>query len=225
MTPLDSARREALLRCFRLPPPQTMVARKSTLTNAFVSALIPSFSPTVEEIEEALCILGLDPFDLRCCYCGGLWHTWDHLRPLVTKCKPTGYITEIANLVPSCSPCNSSKGSSHWQKWMFGKAKGSPLTRGIPDLGLREKRLLAYEKWRKPVKVDFEAVLGLEDWNRYWSLHDAVVNDMKSAQAFANELRNRVVASLHVGRQSAEPVPFLPKDDSCEAELRDESRV
>src|SRR5947208_2927654 len=144
MTPLDATRREALLRCFGLPPSQTMVARKSTITNAFVSALIPSFPATAEEINEALQILGLDPFDLRCSYCGGTYHTWDHLRPLVTKCKPTGYVTEIANLVPSCSLCNSSKGASPWKKWMFGMAKGSPLARRVPDLESRANRLTEY---------------------------------------------------------------------------------
>jgi hypothetical protein len=215
-TPLDPARREALLRCFRLPPPQTMVARKSTLTNAFVSALIPSFVSTVEEIDEALRILGLDPFDLRCSYCGGLWHTWDHLRPLVKDCEPSGHITEIANLVPACSPCNSSKGASHWKKWMFGKAKGSPLTRRIPDLEIRAKHLTEFENWRIPIKIDFKAVLGEADWNQYWSLHDDVVNDMKKAQTVANQLRDRIVASLHVSRPSAELVPFLPKGDGFE---------
>jgi hypothetical protein len=195
-----------------------MVARKSTLTNAFVSALIPSFEPTPEDIDEALGILGLDPHDLRCCYCGGLWHTWDHLRPLVTQCKPTGYITEIANLVPSCTPCNSSKGASNWKKWMFGNAKGSPLTRRVPDLELREKRLTAYESWREPIKVDFQAVLGAADWMQYWSLHDAVVNDMKAAQQVANALRKRVEDSLHARRQAIKPPPFLAKDESCETD-------
>jgi hypothetical protein len=192
-----------------------MVARKSTLTNAFVSALIPSFEASAEDVDEALRILGLDPFDLRCAYCGGVSHTWDHLRPLVTKCKPTGYITEIANLVPSCSPCNSSKGSSHWRKWMFGKAKGSPLTKRIPDLESRAERLTTYENWREPIKVDFETVLGNADWSRYWSLHDAVVKDMYSAQEFANALRQRVEESLGAHRHAAMPPPFLPKDENC----------
>lgn len=214
MAPLEPGRREALLNCFRLPPPQTMVARKSTLTNAFVSALIPSFAPTVEEIDEALGVLGLDPFDLRCSYCGGSWHTWDHLRPLVTKCKPTGYVTEIANLVPSCSPCNSSKGASPWKKWMFGKAKGSPLARRIADLESRADRLTHFENWRKPIKVDFEAVLGARDWNNYWSLHDAVISDMKAAQQVANSLRKRVEDSLHAQHRIIEP-QFLAKDENC----------
>lgn len=216
MTPLDALRREALLQCFRLPPPQTMVARKSTLTNAFVSALIPSFVADAEEIDEALRILGLDPFDLRCSYCGGLYHTWDHLRPLVTKCKPTGYVTEIANLVPACSPCNSSKGASPWKKWMFGKAKGSPFTRRIPDLDSRANRLTEYENWREPIKVDFQAVLGDADWNGYWSRHDAIVNDMKAAQHVADSLRKRVVESLHSRRHAVQPAPFLAKDAGYE---------
>lgn len=194
-----------------------MVARKSTLTNAFVSALIPAYSPSVEEIDEALRLLYLDPFDLRCAYCGSKWHTWDHLRPLVTNCKPTGYITEIANLVPSCSPCNSSKGKSHWRKWMFGKAKGSPLARRVPDLESHAERLTAYENWREPVKIDFEGVLGSADWNRYWSLHDSVVKDMYAAQEFADALRKRVVASLDAHRPSAKPAPFLSKDESCDS--------
>jgi len=216
MTPIDSARRELVLRCFRLPPPQTMVARKSTLTNAFVSALIPSFDPMAEEIDEALKILELDPANLHCSYCGGPYHTWDHLRPLVTKCKPTGYVTEIANLVPSCSPCNSSKGASPWKKWMFGQAKGSPLTRCVPDLEARANRLAAFESWREPIKVDFETVLGNADWNHYWSLHDAVVSDMKAAQQVAALLRKRVEESLHAQRRAMKPPPFLAKDDGFE---------
>jgi hypothetical protein len=197
-----------------------MVARKSTLTNAFVSALIPSFEAAAEEINEALSILGLDPFDLRCCYCGGHWHTWDHLRPLVTKCKPTGYVTEIANLVPSCTPCNSSKGASPWKRWMFGKAKGSPLSRRIADLESRADRLTQFENWRVPIKVDFEAVLGATDWNHYWSLHDAVISDMKAAQRVANELQKRVEQSLHAQRRAAKP-QFLAGDETCAGDKSD----
>jgi hypothetical protein len=193
-----------------------MVARKSTLTNAFVSALIPSFPATAGEIDEALRILALDPFDLRCSYCGGPYHTWDHLRPLVTKCKPTGFVTEIANLVPSCSPCNSSKGASPWKKWMFGKAKGSPLSRHIADLESRADRLTQFESWRQPIRVDFQAVLGDADWKHYWQLHDDVVRDMKAAQEFANSLRKRVEESLHERRRAIKPPPFLASDDGCE---------
>jgi hypothetical protein len=64
--------------------------------------------------------------------------------------------------------------------------------------------------------VDFQAVLGDADWNSYWSLHDAVVNDMRAAQQVADALRKRVVDSLHARRHAVEPAPFLAKDESCE---------
>src|SRR5262245_20280770 len=95
---------------FRMPSVQTMKSRKSSITNAFVNAIIPTVFPTPEEIEQALVILGMAATDVRCAYCGNPMTEWDHLRPLVQKHRPTGYITEIANLVPSCGKCNQSKG-------------------------------------------------------------------------------------------------------------------
>jgi hypothetical protein len=173
-----------------------MVARTSTLTNAFVSALIPRVEPTADEIDEALLILALDPDDLRCSYCGQKYNTWDHLRPLVTGRKPTGFISEIANLVPACNPCNSSKGGSYWKDWMFGKASGSPASRRIPDVEARAVRLHAYESWREPIKLDFAAILGEIAWNDYWALCDRAVSDLRAAQDVANELKARIDAAV-----------------------------
>src|SRR3954452_17029718 len=68
---------------FRMPSVQTMMSRKSSITNAFVNSIIPVIPPTDAEVSEALKILGLDPTDLRCAYCGDRASEWDHLRPLV----------------------------------------------------------------------------------------------------------------------------------------------
>ena len=92
----------------------------------------------------------------------------------------------------------------------------SPLTRRIPELELLASRLTDYENWREPIKVDFQALLGDTDWNGYWSLHDAVVNDMKAAQQIADALRKRVEDALHAQRSRVKPPPFLAKDESCE---------
>lgn len=51
------------------------------------------------EVKEALGILELDADDLRCAYCGDKSTEWDHLRPIVKNKKPTGYISDIFNLV------------------------------------------------------------------------------------------------------------------------------
>src|SRR5687767_102420 len=96
--------------CFRMPSVQTMMSRKSSITNAFVNSLIPVIEPSAAEIAEALTILGMTVEDVRCAYCGDVASEWDHLRPLVVGRRPTGFISEIGNLVPSCGKCNQSKG-------------------------------------------------------------------------------------------------------------------
>src|SRR5262249_50591603 len=150
------------------------VSRKSSITNAFVSMVIPVIVPTPEEIEEALRILCMDPANVRCAYCGNPMTEWDHLRPLVLKMRPTGYVTEIANLVPCCAKCNQSKGGSQWRVWILNdRAKHSPKRRGIPDLAERIDRLEAYERWKSPTLIEFEAILGREVWEQYWSLWEA----------------------------------------------------
>jgi hypothetical protein len=64
-TPNDELRRKLLASAFQMPSVQTMVSRKSSITNAFVNAVIPVISPTIEEIEKALAILEMDPADVR----------------------------------------------------------------------------------------------------------------------------------------------------------------
>jgi 5-methylcytosine-specific restriction endonuclease McrA len=107
-------------------PPLKITSRTSSITNSFVQAIIPAVAFSADEQREALAHLGMTPDDLHCAYCGAVTTDWDHLRPLVKKKRPTGYISEIRNLVPSCGPCNQSKGASDWRVWMTGKAPGSP---------------------------------------------------------------------------------------------------
>src|ERR1039457_7082974 len=123
-----------LIAAFQMPSVQTMVSRKSSITNAFVNSVIPTIVPTADEIEESLRILGMDHNDVRCAYCGDGSSEWDHLRPLVVNRRPTGFITEIANLVPACGKCNQSKGNKDWKEWMRGSAAQSPARRGVLDI-------------------------------------------------------------------------------------------
>jgi len=170
-----------------------MTSRKTSITNAFVSAIIPSIRPSVEDIAEALCILGMDPSDVRCAYCGDRATEWDHLRPLVVKRRPTGFISEIANLVPACGKCNQSKGNKPWREWILGSAKLSPTGRGVSQIADRISRLEGYERWRAPTRVDFESVIAVDAWQHYWSLCERVIQDMRRCQEFADSLRAQVV--------------------------------
>jgi HNH endonuclease len=170
----------------------TVTGRSSTLTNAFITAIIPIIEPSEADELEALRILEIDPRDIRCAYCGDKSTEWDHLRPIITNQEPTGYITEIANLVPSCGKCNQSKGKSNWRTWMNGPARLSPRMRGIGDLNTRISRLELYERWREPHRIDFAAVAGPELWERHRQNWRDVLALLRTSQKLAREIREIV---------------------------------
>jgi hypothetical protein len=170
----------------------SVMGRSSSITNAFINAIIPTIEPTEAEELEALRILGMSPDSINCAYCGDKATEWDHLRAIIDKKEPTGYITEIANLVPACGKCNQSKGKSYWRTWMEGKAPLSPKTRGVPGLEDRIVRLTDYEKWREPTKIDFAAVVGPDMWELHRKNWRDVLNLLKSSQEVASEIRIRV---------------------------------
>lgn len=170
----------------------SVTGRSSSITNAFINAIIPAVQPTEEEELEALQILEIDPRDIRCAYCGDKFTEWDHLRPIISNQEPTGYITEIANLVPSCGKCNQSKGKSYWRTWMEGSARLSPKSRGIDDLEERVARLIRYEAWREPRKIDFAAIVGPEMWKRHRENWRTVLDLLKKSQELATEIRTIV---------------------------------
>jgi hypothetical protein len=174
---------------FQMPTSATITGRSSSITNAFVSAIIPVEFPTEAEVAEALAVLGMSRTNVRCIYCGDPSTEWDHLRPLVVEQKPTGFISEIANLVPSCGKCNQSKGKKDWREWMNSSAPRSPRMRGIPDLEARMTRLEAYQQWRQPKRLDFQALVGEELWTEYWNHWREILAHMKKSQAYAVKLK------------------------------------
>lgn len=176
----------------QLPTPMSVTGRSSSITNAFINAIIPVVVPTPEEELEALRILAIDPKDIRCAYCGEKATEWDHLRPIISNQEPTGYITEIANLVPSCGKCNQSKGKSYWRTWMEGNAKLSPKTRGVPGLAERVARLESYEAWRQPRKINFAEIVGPEMWQRHRQNWKSVLELLKKSQVLATAIRSIV---------------------------------
>jgi hypothetical protein len=198
--PMDESLRRQLLAAFRMPSVQTTVSRKSSITNAFVIAVIPVIQPTPEEIGQALALLGMVPSDVRCAFCGDKSSEWDHLRPLVQNRRPTGYISEIHNLVPACGKCNQSKGNKPWRAWMMSEAPQSPTGRKLPNIPDRIARLDAYENWRPPTKVDFETILGREDWDSYWALWESINTSLVQCKEVADLLLKRVNEHLEKTR-------------------------
>lgn len=176
----------------QMPAPGNIMGRSSSITNAFVNSIIPVVVPSEEEVLEALRILQIDPYHQTCAYCGDSSTEWDHLRPLVIRQKPTGFITEIANLVPACGKCNQSKGNRHWRSWIISNARLSPKSRGVADLDARIQHLELFEKWRNVKPINFEEIVGPELWITHWENWKRVISDMKTSQELAIQIRKAI---------------------------------
>ena len=181
---------------FQMPVPMKITGRLSSITNAFVNSIIPAIQPPDAEVVEALAILGMNPNDVRCAYCGDVSSEWDHLRAIVRDRRPTGYISEIRNLVPACGKCNQSKGNKEWRIWMFGPARLSPASRSVVDLTDRATRLEAYEAWGTPIKLDIPTIVGEENWAGHWRNLAEIESAMRSAHEQSVALRERLSASV-----------------------------
>ncbi len=117
---------------------------------------------------------------------------------MVLDKKPTGYISEIKNLVPSCGKCNQSKGNKEWETWVTSDAKLSPKSRGIKDITNRIENLRTFENWGNPIKVDFESLVGKEKWEQHWENWEQVQSTMKHAQELATKIK-KIIASSYAG--------------------------
>ena len=181
---------------FTMPKPVTIKGRSSSITNAFINGIIPCIQPTEDDLKRALSLLGMNKDTICCSYCGDNYTEWDHLNPLIINKQPTGYISEIENLVPACGKCNQSKGNRKWKEWIIGSAKLSPKTRGVKDIELRIKRLEAYEANMLPHRIDFAKVVGIELWAQHQQNYQELIAQMESSQVLSNKIRDILKNSI-----------------------------
>jgi len=182
---------------FQMPKSIRIKDRSSSITNAFFNGIIPSIEPTQEQIIKVLEILQINKDNITCCYCGDKATEWDHFRPLIINKRPTGYISEIHNLVPSCGKCNQSKGNKEWLKWIESNAKLSPKTRNINNLIDKIKYLRDFEKWEQPIIIDnFEFIVGKELWNRHNNNLIEIHRKMNEYQQTADEIKRKLEESI-----------------------------
>lgn len=182
----------AASKAFKRPRPVSIAGRTSSITNSFVNGIIPVVEPSDEEVGDALRVLGMSPDHVRCAYCGDPATEWDHLNPIVSGKRPTGFISEIHNLVPACGKCNQSKGGSDWREWITGPATLSPASRGVPDLEERISRITRYEERFQPVKLDFETIVGKDPWKEYWDAYVHLVEEMRCCDKIASRIRKAI---------------------------------
>lgn len=192
---LEDERRFSAL--FAMPKPMKITSRSSSITNSFVNGVIPVRIPTPREIRSALEALGMNE-SVSCSYCGDVHTEWDHLRPLVIDKRPTGFVSEIHNLVPACGKCNQSKGNKPWREWMLSDARLSPKTRGILDLSQRVQRIEDFERWSRPTHVEFEEIVSPELWKVHWENHSSLLEMMREAELVAAQIRAEVALRANV---------------------------
>lgn len=136
-----------------IPSINSITSRSSSIRAAFVKAVIPTIFPNDIEVREKLLneLYDLLPHTHRgskCAYCTSKATEWDHFRSVIKNSKPSGYSTDIYNLVPSCGKCNQSKGSKEWNVWIKSEAALSPKTLKTPYL--EEEiipNLIKFEEW------------------------------------------------------------------------------
>lgn len=174
---------------FKMPVPVKITGRSSSITNAFYNGIIPVIEPSDDEVKEALETLGMTEETICCAYCGDRYTEWDHLNPLIKNKQPTGYVSEIHNLVPSCGKCNQSKGNKDWKTWMLSDAKLSPASRDVPDIDVRIKRLELYAKKYRPKCYDFRSIVGDELWKRHIQNCDDVQKKMRESQQLSDDIK------------------------------------
>ncbi|MCD8352206.1 MAG: HNH endonuclease [Planctomycetaceae bacterium] len=180
-----------MLKCFKMPAPSTVMSRTSSLRNAYIAAIIPCIKPSDAEVIEALALLGMKPENVVCAYCGDPKTEWDHFFPLVDNLEPTGYITEIYNLVPSCHGCNMSKGNKDWQSWMH----NTPRISQSPDFSERVAKLQLFKQWgdkkRNRLQIKDHPL-----YQKHMKNLEAVFDAMKNSKTTAETLRKDILSLI-----------------------------
>lgn len=165
------------------------MGRSSSITNSFVNGVIPCIEPSEDEVKKALEVLGMAT-EIKCAYCGGKCTEWDHLNPLISEKQPTGFITEIHNLVPSCSTCNSSKGNKDWVEWLTNtNTEYVNNIRKKDGFKKRLEKLKEYERLFTPLKIDFNKIDG---WKEYIETREKIINSMRDSQEISRDIKSKL---------------------------------
>lgn len=182
----------------KVPKTAKITGRSSSITNAFIQAILPTKAWSDQEESTALGILGMERPILSCAYCGSETSEWDHLFPLVRNKRPTGFIHEIRNLVPACGRCNHSKSGANWDSWFQSSTSNSPTKRRIEDREKRFRRLEAFVEWGNLRPLEFDDLAGnVETLDEYWATLVKLQADMALAQKLADRLKPLLQAGLN----------------------------
>ncbi len=184
------------IRHLSAPTIKTITGRSSAIRAAFIKAIIPEIKPTEEEIDACLAHLPHTQSGKYCSYCGIIEATeWDHFRAVTEKQEPTGYITDIYNLVPACGKCNQSKGNKKWYEWIETKAANAPGGRSdVKNLNEIMANLSSFEKWSDQFRFKMsDQFLNSSEVNDYLNDCKVLIDKLSVYQDKAVLLKQKVV--------------------------------
>ena len=159
--------------------------RKTTINNAFASALAPFDNYDLVRLKNAMEFLGqADLENLICVYCGNFAETWDHLVGLVKNSELNGNGHQIGNLIPCCKSCNSKKGNQDWRtfirKTIFDSEK---------SIQLEEKLDSYHQQFSTSLDLSWSRTNSPQLWEQYSVIKQKIFDLMTQADQIANQLR------------------------------------
>lgn len=164
--------------------PYKIKSRKSTISNAFASAIAPYDDYDEVKLKEALNILDQNDYeDLTCVYCGSKANTLDHLVNLVKKSEFQGYGHQIGNLVPCCSTCNSKKRDLSYEEFIL---KSTNIKGNKKKLIERIDKF--HNSYTKPVNVNKLKLH--KKYMEYMKLKEKIINLLDKADSIAEQIRS-----------------------------------
>lgn len=181
---------------FKMPAKSNLKGRSSTISNAFAIAITPYIIPKEDELRDFYSLLEIE--ENQCAYCLGEGNGKDHLKPLVRNGLPTGYITDLHNLVPCCQACNSSKGAKEFKDWYISKPnKDRLISRGMTEEQImrRYKVVSNYEELI-PDPLDYKSIVGDELWNEYEKRRKDMIQQLNDNQEFCDKLYNKIIMKI-----------------------------
>lgn len=176
---------------FPMPSNSNLQNRISTINNSFVQSIIPRISEKDQvKLKKYYEELGIE--QNQCVYClkkGKV--TGDHLHPLIKDKMPTGYITDINNIVPCCPDCNSSKGGKEFIDWYKSDCNVKRLNNfGISDeqINQRYKIIVNYINNHHQEPLNLKDVFGEDDWNEFNKIKNQLEEKLKECKEFCDKL-------------------------------------
>lgn len=177
---------------FKLPTKSDLKSRASTISNAFAVSITPYIYPIQEEIDTLYRKLKIS--EGQCAYCLGKANAVDHVKPLVTHGLPTGYVTEIKNLVPCCSACNSAKGAKEFSEWYLSERNLARLHKeGLDEQEIAKRYEIILEYIANVSSpLNYREILGDELWQEYLIRRKELIQMLKDDQEFCDRLSNKI---------------------------------